>query len=122
MSVDDFLFTIIIGGMVLSIAYLRAQYAMRRSYRIAERGSELRLRELYATRPNTQDPLKGPARPVSCAAVPQVSPNAVLHRSLPVHVRFVSYRVSLQGIRKDPSSAAADEGHFRCHEGQKLHI
>jgi hypothetical protein len=106
MSVDDLLFTIIIGGMVISIAYLRAQYVMQRSYRIAERGSELRLRELYATRPNTRAPLKGPARPVSYAAMPQVSPKAVLQRSRPVH----------------PPSAAADEWHFRRHEGQKLHI
>jgi hypothetical protein len=105
MSVDDLLFIIIIGGMALSIAYLRAQFVMRRSHRIAERASELRLRELYATRRKTQGLLKGSARPVSCAAVPQMSPNVVLHRSLPVHVRFVSYR----------SSAAADEGHFGCH-------
>lgn len=84
MSVDDLLFIIIIGGVVLSIAYLRAQYMMRRSYRIAERGSELRLRELYATRPNAQGSLKSPARPVP--------------------------------------SPAADERHFRCHEGQKLYV
>ena len=84
MSVDDLLFTIILGGAVLSIAYLRAQYMMRRSYRIAERGSELRLRELYATRPKAQSSLKGPVRPVA--------------------------------------SPAADEGHFRCHEGQKLYV
>jgi len=82
MSIDDLLFTIIIGGVVLSIAYLRAQYMMRRSYRIFERGSELRLRELYATRPNAHGPLGG--RPVP--------------------------------------SPAADEGHFRCHEGQKLYV
>ena len=92
MSIDDLLFITIIGGMMLSIAYLRAQYVMRRGYRIAERGNELRLRELYGTRPNTLGPLKGPARPVSGAAMRQVSPNAVLHRSLPVHVRF-AYRV-----------------------------
>jgi hypothetical protein len=84
MSIDDLLFTIIIGGVVLSIAYLRAQYMMRRSYRISERGTELRLRELYATRPNAQSSLKGPASSVS--------------------------------------SPAADERHFRCHEGQKLYV
>jgi hypothetical protein len=85
MSIDDLLFTIIIGGVVLSISYLRAQYMMRRSYRIFERGSELRLRELYATRPNAHGgSLKGPARPVP--------------------------------------SPAADEGHLRCHEGQKLYV
>jgi hypothetical protein len=85
MSVDDFLFILIIGGMVLAIAYLRAQYAVRRSYRIAEHANTLRQRELYGTRAKTQDLRTGPAS----AAVPQMFPNAVLHRSLPVHVRFV---------------------------------
>jgi hypothetical protein len=89
MSVDDLLFGIIIGGMVLSIAYLRAQYAMRRSDRIAERANALRLRELYGIRAKTQDPRKRCAKPDSGSVVPQMSPNAVLHRSLPVHVRFV---------------------------------
>lgn len=89
MSVDDFLFILIIGGTVLAIAYLRAQYAVRRSYRIAEHANTLRQRELYGTRAKTQDLRTGPAKPVSGAAEPQVFPNAVLHRSLPVHVRFV---------------------------------
>ena len=89
MSVDDLLFIIIFGGMLLAIAYLRAQYAMRRSHRIAERANTLRLRELYGTREKTQDLRKGAANPVSSAAAPQMFPNAVLHRSLPVHVRFV---------------------------------
>lgn len=112
MGVDDLLFAIIIGGMVLSIAYMRAQYEMRRSSRIAERASELLLRELYATRPNSQTPFKGP--PASRAPIRQVFPNAVLHRSLPVHVRFAHHEY--------PSSAAPDEGHFRRHESQELHI
>ena len=90
MSIDDFLFIIIIGGMVMAIVYLRAQYAMKRSYRIAEHANTLRLRELYGTRAKTQDLRAGPAKPVASAAVPKMFPNAVLHRSLPVHVRFVS--------------------------------
>jgi hypothetical protein len=115
MSVDDLLFTIIIGGAALSIAYLRAQYMTQRSYRIAERGSELRLRELYANRPNSRSPLNPlNGRPASRTSASQVSPNAILNGTLPVHVRFV--------YRAEPSSAAADEGHFRCHEGQKLYI
>lgn len=89
MSIDDLLFTIIIGGMVLSTVYMRSQYIMRRRYRIAERENELRLRELYGTRANMQDALKAPARPVSCAAALHGYPNAVLHRSLPVHVRVI---------------------------------
>jgi hypothetical protein len=112
MGVDDLLFTIIIGGLVLSFAYLRAQYMMRRRDRLAELGSQLRLRKLYATRPNLQDPLKGP--PASRVTVREVSPNAVLARSLPVHVRFQ--------YREHPASAAPDEGPFRRHEGQELHI
>jgi hypothetical protein len=112
MGVDDLLFTIIIGGLVLSIAYLRAQYMMRRRDRLAELGSQLRLRKLYATRSNLQDPLKGP--PASRVTVREVSPNAVLPTSLPFHVRFLR--------REHASSAAADEGHFRRHEGQELHI
>lgn len=89
MSVDDLLFCMIFGGMLLSVAYLRDQYAMRRRYRIAERETELRLRELYGSRANAPDPLKHAPRPDSGAAVPPVFPNPVLNRSLPVHVRFV---------------------------------
>ena len=93
MSVDNLLFMIIIVGMVLSIAYLRAQYVMRRSYGIAEREAELRLRELYGNRPNARRPLEGPQRSTSRAAVPAALPDALPYRSsLPVHVRFV-YRV-----------------------------
>jgi hypothetical protein len=90
MSIDDLLFMIIIGGMALSIAYLRAQFALLHSYRIAEQGSELRLRELYATRRNVHAPLETSARPLSCAAVRKISPKAVLHRSPRVLIRFVS--------------------------------
>ena len=97
MSVDDVLFTIIIGGMALSIAYMRAQYLVRRSHRIAERESELRLRELYGSQPKAQHPLRGSAGPNSCGPVPHASPNAVLHSSVPVHVRFV-YQRSLPAI------------------------
>jgi hypothetical protein len=90
MSVDDLLFMIIIVGMVLSIAYLRAQYLMRRSYRIAERGAELRLRELYGTQPIAQCAHEDLQKPASRAVIPRASPDAVPHRSsLPVHVRFV---------------------------------
>jgi hypothetical protein len=49
MSIDDLLIAIIIGGALLSGAYLRAQYAMRRRHRNTERRRESRLRELYAS-------------------------------------------------------------------------
>lgn len=49
MSIDDLLIAIIIGGALLSGAYLRAQYAMRRRHRSTERRRESRLRELYAS-------------------------------------------------------------------------
>jgi hypothetical protein len=93
MSVDDLLFIFIIGGMALSISYMRAEYAVRRSYRQAERANTLRLRELYGTGSKTQAPCKGRAQPLSSTAMPHVSLNAVMHRSLPVHVRFV-YRTA----------------------------
>ena len=89
MSVDDLLFAVIIGGMALSIAYMRAQYLVRRSYRIAARESEMRLRELFGTQPRAQHPLKGSAKPLSGGPVPHAAPNAALHSSLPVRVRFV---------------------------------
>lgn len=54
MGADDLLFFIILGGMVLTIVYLRDQYSAQRRFRIAERGSELRLRELYRSRPAAQ--------------------------------------------------------------------
>jgi hypothetical protein len=101
MSVDDLLFATIIGGMVLSIAYMRAQYLVRRSYRIAEWESEVRLRELYGTQPKAQYPLKGSPRPLACGPVPHASPNAVLHSSLPVRVRFV-YARRLPAIASAP--------------------
>jgi hypothetical protein len=102
-SIDDLLFIIIIGGMALSVAYLRAQCLMRRSYRLAERGREVRLRELYSTRPNTPGPLKDPGRPVCRAATSRISSNAVLHRSLPVQVRLVS--TAQKGTYKSTSIA-----------------
>jgi hypothetical protein len=89
MSVDDLLFIIIFGGVVLSVAHLRAQYSVRRSNRIAELRYESRVRELYGTGPNRLEPLKGSDRPVPGGAAPQFLPNAVLLRALPIHVRFV---------------------------------
>jgi hypothetical protein len=55
MGVDDLLFAIIIGGILLSVVYLKAQYGLRRSGRTADRGKELGLRELHATRSHAQD-------------------------------------------------------------------
>jgi hypothetical protein len=76
MSVDDLLLAIIIGGTMLSGAYLRAQYAARRSYRIAERSNELRLRELYGTRSNTRGSPQDPERRVPQTAVTRTPRNA----------------------------------------------
>jgi hypothetical protein len=77
MGVDDILMAIIIGGILLSGIYLRAQYALRRSLRTAELRRELGLRELYGTRSKIPDPPKSAA--------------ALLRNSLPVRVRF-AYR------------------------------
>jgi hypothetical protein len=76
MSVDDLLLAIIIGGMVLSGAYLRAQYAARRNYRMAERSNALLLRELYGTRSKTQDSAQGPDRRVPQATATRAPRNA----------------------------------------------
>ena len=81
MNIDDLLFVIIIGGVALSIAYLRAQFMMQRSYRIAKRANELHLR----------------TQPVSRTSSPKASANAVLNGSLPVHVRLRDHRRSGSG-------------------------
>jgi hypothetical protein len=52
MSVDDLLLAIIIGGVVLSGAYLRSQYALQRNCRAAERRAESRLRDLFSAMQN----------------------------------------------------------------------
>jgi hypothetical protein len=103
MSVDNLLLAIIIGGMMLSGAYLRAQYAAQRSYRIAERSNELRLRELYGIRSNTRDSPKDPERPVLQAVPRNAEPGAVVPRNpLQVHVRFV-YRTPTRNTSSSQS-------------------
>jgi hypothetical protein len=99
MGVDDILIAIIIGGMLLSGVYLRAQYATRRSLRTAELRKELGLRELYGTRLKTQDSPKNPEKGASDAVLDRVTrstaPEAGLSRnSLPVRVRFAYYSPS----------------------------
>lgn len=116
MGADDILFFIILGGMGLTIAYLRDQYATQRKYRIAERGSELRLRELYRIRPEAQ--FKGPPGPRSRAALPHASPNAALNRSLPVHVRFL-YR---KPVSQDQPPEASDLGICQIHQKLKISL
>jgi hypothetical protein len=107
MSVDNLLLAIIIGGMMLSGAYLRAQYAEQRSYRIAERSNELRLRELYGIRSNTRDSPKDPERRVPQAAATRAPRNAepgarVPRNPLQVHVRFV-YRTPTRNTSSSQS-------------------
>jgi hypothetical protein len=102
-SVDDLLLAMIIAGMALSGAYLRAQYATRRSNLTAERRNALELRKLYGRHSSTRDPTQGTeGRVVSCAMSPvgrHVAPGAaVLKNSLPVQVRCV-YRSSIIGRR-----------------------
>jgi hypothetical protein len=48
---DDLLFAIIIGGIGLSVAYLRAELVLSQEFKAAERRKELALRELHTTRP-----------------------------------------------------------------------
>lgn len=101
MSVDDVLLVIIIAGMVLSGAYLRAQYTMRRRYRTAERRKELRLRELYHSRAETRVPRAA----VSRNAVPDAM---LLRNSLQVRVRF-AYRSP--AARREQGAKALEASH-----------
>jgi hypothetical protein len=114
MGVDDLLFFIIMGGMVLTIAYLRDQYTAQRRYRIAERGSELRLGALYRSRSQAQ--FKGPPGPESSDPLPRTSRDAAPNASLPVHVRFV-YR---RPLAPDQPQGASEPGF--CQIRQKLKI
>jgi hypothetical protein len=50
---DDLLFAIIIAGVGLSIAYLRAELVIRQEFKALER-KELALRELRITRPRRE--------------------------------------------------------------------
>jgi hypothetical protein len=47
----DLLIAMIIAGIGLSIAYLRAELVVRQEFKAAERKKELALRELHITRP-----------------------------------------------------------------------
>jgi hypothetical protein len=112
MNVDDLLLAMIFGGTVLSVAYLRAQYRARLSYRTAERRDELRLCELYGLRSNPRDSSTGPSRRNTSAPIVQVprSPDLdamVVKNALPVRVRCV-YRPSIAG--QEPSATAFEVG------------
>jgi hypothetical protein len=48
---DDLLITIIVVGIGLSIAYLRAELVWRQEFKATERKRKLALRELHITRP-----------------------------------------------------------------------
>jgi hypothetical protein len=94
MSVDDLLLAMIIVGMALSGAYLRAQYATRRSYRTAERRNALQLSKLYGGHSSTRDPTQGTERRIVSCATSHAGRNVeagtmVLKNSLPVRVRCV---------------------------------
>jgi Arc/MetJ family transcription regulator len=51
---DDLLIAMIIGGIGLSIAYLRAELVVRQEFKAAERRKELALRERHITRPRRE--------------------------------------------------------------------
>jgi hypothetical protein len=51
---DDLLSAMIIAGIGLSIAYLRAELVVRQEFKAAEREKALVLRELHITRPRRE--------------------------------------------------------------------
>jgi hypothetical protein len=51
---DDLLITIIVAGIGLSIAYLRAELVVRQEFKAAERKKEFALRELHIRRPRRE--------------------------------------------------------------------
>jgi hypothetical protein len=51
---EDLSITIIVAGIGLSIAYLRAELVVRQESKAAERKKELALRELHITRPRRE--------------------------------------------------------------------
>jgi Arc/MetJ family transcription regulator len=53
-DMDDLLIAIIVAGIGLSIAYLRAELILRQEFKAAEREKELALRELRITRPRRE--------------------------------------------------------------------
>jgi len=52
---DDLLIMIIVAGIGLSIAYLRAELVARQEFKAAERKKEFALRALHITRPRRED-------------------------------------------------------------------
>jgi hypothetical protein len=50
MSLDDVMFGMIVGGLVLCVAYFRAGYIAWREHRAAERRNETRMRKLHFDR------------------------------------------------------------------------
>jgi hypothetical protein len=63
MTLDDLLITIIIAGIGLSGAYLRAQYALHISIKAAERRREALQRELHITQVHLEQ--SDVSRPIS---------------------------------------------------------
>jgi hypothetical protein len=51
---DDLLIVMIIAGIGLSVAYLRAELGLRQEFKAAKRKKELALRELHITRPRRE--------------------------------------------------------------------
>jgi len=47
MNIDDLLMTIIVGGMALSVVYLRAEFIGHRRYKSADKQEETCLRKLF---------------------------------------------------------------------------
>jgi hypothetical protein len=77
MNIDDLLIAIIIGGIGLSGAYLRAEYTFYRRHKAVERRKQLSLRELHTNRLcHEENDLRGRVQPEK-----HLDPNAATQNS-----------------------------------------
>jgi hypothetical protein len=85
MSIDDLIFAIILAGIGLSAAYLRAELDLHRRTTALQRARELLQREVHAKRvrlgPNTMP------QPVSSIRANALPPLRVLARALRIYIQ-----------------------------------
>jgi hypothetical protein len=85
MSIDDFLLAIIIAGIGLAVAYLRAELGLHRTTAAAERTRELAQREVHAKRVHLEYD-KMP-QPVPSMQEKAFRPVRVLARALRIYIQ-----------------------------------
>ena len=86
MSIDDLLFAIILAGIALSGAYLRAELVLHRRATALRRARELVQREVHAKRVRL-GPHKMPTQPVPSIGANSFPPVRVLPRALRIVIQ-----------------------------------